>query len=129
MIHLHPIVLQIVRLPERVLTLADSRVGVLHQDHDLLEYKRVPVLHLLILVRLDVNVAVQQQPSVLLQVITVRQVEVYDALLDLLDDYQVLGIPLHFIRVLGHVVHSLLGPLQPAVVLMGRRRLIHKFLK
>lgn len=127
--HLDEVVGEVVRFPKRVLALADASVGVLHQNHNLLEDERVAVLVLLVLVRFDVQVAVEQQPAVLRQFVAIRKVQINYRLANLLDDIQLLAIALHFVDELCYVHHRFLRALQAAEVVVRRLRLVHELVE
>lgn len=82
------------------------------------------MLVLLILVRFDVQVAVEQQPAVLRQLVPVRQIQIDYRLADLFDDIQLLAIALHFVDELRYINHGLFGSPQVAEVVVRRLRLV-----
>lgn len=87
------------------------------------------MLVLLIVVRFDVQVAVEQQPPILRQLVSVGEVQVNYRLLHLLDHVELFTVALHLVDVLRHVHHGLLCPLQPAVVVVRGRRLMHELVQ
>lgn len=109
--HFNDVIGEVVRFSERVLAFADASVRVLHENHDFLEDESVSMLVLLIPVRLDVQIAVEQQPSVLRQLVAIRQVQINYRLADLLNYIQLFTITLHFVDILSDVDHRFFRPL------------------
>lgn len=105
--------------------------GRLAHQHGQVEDENVPDLGLAsirLLVGYDLKLAVFPQPAVNLQVRR-RPAPVHDAVLDLPDDVQLLGIPLGFVDVVGHVHHRMVSLLDWMVLFVGEGGLSHQLVQ